>query len=171
MGVYVVQVHTGEEARACARLALHAKHAVERCYVPSVQLMQRFAGDWRKVQKPLVPGYVFAETADLEALRAALRGVPGFTRLLTSGDEVLPLTDDELAWLSAVGGTGTDCLPMSSGVIEGGVTRVLSGPLRGQEVRIKRIDRHKRLAFVEVQMFGRTLTVRMGLEITSKTAA
>lgn len=38
----------------------------------------------------------------------------------------------------------------------------------GKEARIRKVDRHKRCAFVEVDMFGRKTTARVGLEIVRK---
>ena len=57
---------------------------------------------------------------------------------------------------------------MSTGVIEGDQVIVTEGPLRGYEALISMIDRHKRLAFLEMHMFGRTKIVKVGLEIVSK---
>lgn len=57
---------------------------------------------------------------------------------------------------------------MSEGVIEGDVVTILSGPLMGRTSTIRKIDRHKRMAWVEVEMFGRTMLVKMGLEIKRK---
>ena len=45
---------------------------------------------------------------------------------------------------------------------------VIRGPLKGHEARITRIDRHKRLAWMDMDMFGRHKTIRVGLEIVSK---
>ena len=33
---------------------------------------------------------------------------------------------------------------------------------------MSKIDRHKRIAYVDVSLFGREITVKVGLEITSK---
>ena len=38
----------------------------------------------------------------------------------------------------------------------------------GYEGGIQKIDRHKRLAYVEIKMLGRTTVVKLGLEIVSK---
>lgn len=40
------------------------------------------------------------------------------------------------------------CVSVSMGVIEGGVLRVTAGPLRGLEPLVRRVDRHKRLAWI-----------------------
>lgn len=59
-------------------------------------------------------------------------------------------------------------MKMSKGVIEGDRVMVTRGPLKGHEALIARIDRHKRLAWVDMDMFGRHKTIRVGLEIVSK---
>ena len=41
-------------------------------------------------------------------------------------------------------------------------------PEQVREARITRIDRHKRLAWVDMNMFGRHKAIRVGLEIVSK---
>ena len=46
--------------------------------------------------------------------------------------------------------------------------RILSGPLMGMEGNIRRIDRHKRIAYLEIEMFGRTVEMKVGLEIIRK---
>jgi transcriptional antiterminator NusG len=58
---------------------------------------------------------------------------------------------------------------MSTGIIEGSKVIVESGPLKGREGLIKKIDRHKRKAYLELDMFGRSQRVEVGLEITMKT--
>ena len=59
-------------------------------------------------------------------------------------------------------------MEMSEGVIEGDCVMVIRGPLKGHEARITRIDRHKRLAWVDMDMLGRHKAIRVGLEIVSK---
>ena len=56
----------------------------------------------------------------------------------------------------------------SVGYFEGDNIVVTYGPLVGMEGSIKRIDRHKRLALVEMDMFDRVTEVKVGLEIIEK---
>lgn len=57
---------------------------------------------------------------------------------------------------------------ISSGVIENDRVQILAGPLMGMEGNIRRIDRHKRTAYLEIEMFGRTVEMKVGLEIIRK---
>ena len=61
-------------------------------------------------------------------------------------------------------------IEMSEGVIEGDQVRITKGPLRHHEGWIKKINRHKRLAYLEIEMFGRTLEAKVGLGIVRKTS-
>jgi transcriptional antiterminator NusG len=170
MGIYVFQVTPGEERKAAQRL-LRRTAPRATCFVPEVEVPVRTGAGWSRVRRPLVVGYVFVQTSDIQKVRQEALEAPGFARLLRMGGSVLSLTPEEEAWLGAVCSQDGRVAPVSTGIVEGGTTRILSGPLVGREVSIKKIDRHKRLAYVEVQMFGRTLTVQVGLELTGKTAA
>jgi transcriptional antiterminator NusG len=169
MGVFVVQVVGGQEDRAAPLIAKIAQGAVEDCFAPKREVMHRKSGQWHRILERLYPGYVFVQTSTPEQVREALGRVPAFTRMLTSaGDTCLPLTADEVAWINATTNVDTHVVEMSEGVIEGDRVMVIRGPLMGHEARITRIDRHKRLAWVDMDMFGRNKTIRVGLEIVSK---
>lgn len=169
MGVFVVQVVGGQEDRAAALIAKNAQGAVEDCFAPKREVMHRKSGQWHHTLERLFPGYVFVQTSAPGQVREALGRVPAFTRMLTSaGDTCLPLTADEVAWINAVTDVDTHVMEMSEGVIEGDRVIVIRGPLKGHEVLIARIDRHKRLAWMDMNMFGRHKTIRVGLEIVSK---
>ncbi len=57
---------------------------------------------------------------------------------------------------------------MSYGFIKGDVIHVTSGPLQEQEGQIVKIDRHRRVAYVDVKLFDRITRIQVGLEIISK---
>ena len=57
---------------------------------------------------------------------------------------------------------------MSRGVIRDGQTIISEGPLKDYGERIRKIDRHKRLALVEAPLGHKIREVKLGLEITEK---
>ena len=59
-------------------------------------------------------------------------------------------------------------LHMSRGHIREGQTYITEGPLRGKEKMIRKIDRHKRLARLELPVADGIQTLYAGLEIFSK---
>lgn len=165
---YVLQTMAGRERKL--------KEAVERgvsgvgeCYIPEREVAEKRDGRWVRAVKRLLPGYVFVRTDDPDALAAGLRGLPGFSRLLgVSGERFLPLTPGEEAWLGALANPETHVVELSQGVIEGDRVRVSAGPLMGLESAIRKVDRHKRAAWIEVSLMGRTKLVKVGLEIVRK---
>lgn len=169
MKTYVFQVKTGLETKVALQLQRHVEGDKTACYVPRFVTTQKKNGEWIQVRKVLFPGYVFVETNDIEAFAARLHDALVSIRLLCQEDGTpLQVQDEEIDWISMLADNVTKTVDMSEGVIEGDEICITSGPLKGQEARIRKIDRHKRVAFVEMQLLGRTKTIRLGLEIVSK---
>ena len=131
--------------------------------------MWKIRGEWRLVKRLLFPGYLFFVTDDPEALNRELSRVPMPIRLLGNEENsFFPLTDKERDWfLSFMDGNHT--VRMSEGYISGDKITVTRGPLMGLEGDIRKIDRHKRRAYIDVSLFGRTVPASVGLEIVRKT--
>ena len=102
-----------------------------------------------------------------EKLVNGLRKVIGLTKLIGTGDEIVSLVQEEIDLLMKIG-TDKQLVEMSSGIIENDRVQILAGPLMGMEGNICRIDRHKRTAYLEIEMFGRTVEMKVGLEIIRK---
>ncbi len=172
MRIYAIQISSGEEAKVeeCIRRFVD-EALVGEIFVPRFEAMRRWKGEWHKRAERLAPGYLFVETRDAEKLALQLRRVPAFTKVLGNNEVFIPLNDEEVAWLNAFTGNGRRVIEMSEGIVEGSKVIVLRGPLVGHEAEIKRIDRHRRMAELEVTMLGRMKTIRLGLEIVSKSPA
>lgn len=166
---YVIQVRTGSEENI--RLQCEAnipQDVMERCFIPYYEERRRIRGEWMTLKKILFPGYVFLITEEIDELFYQLKKVIGLTRLLGAGDEIIPLTERERDFLLRFGGEN-QIVEMSEGIIEQSRIRILSGPLMGMEGQIRKIDRHKRKAWLEMEMFGRVQRVEVGLEVAMKT--
>lgn len=116
-------------------------------------------------KNPLSRVCLFAE--NLEQLAENLRKVTGMTRLLGTGDEIIPLSQEEVELLLKLG-KEEQLVAMSTGIIENDQVRILTGPLQGMEGYIRKINRHKRKAWVSIEMFGRSVDMEVGLEIVKK---
>lgn len=130
--------------------------------------MKRVAGEWRHVRELLFPGYLFLKTNDPEGASQLLGQLPGLSRILGRNGAFIPLSTQEVSWLEVLTAPDAHVVKMSRGIVERDEIVVTEGPLRGHEALIAKVDRHKRLAYLEVRMFGRTKTVRVGLEIVRK---
>lgn len=166
---YVIQTVGGQEAKVLGLMEkLVDDSLVQEAFIPTYEVMKRIKGQWHKRNEVLLPGYVFAVTKNPSQLKAQLRRVPRFTRLLGNDDMFTPLNDQEVAFLNAFTQPGKRTVELSTGVIEGDDVIILNGPLMGHDGLIKKIDRHKRLAYLELEMLGRKTTVKFGLEILAK---
>ena len=165
---YVLQVRTGTEENIrlqCRRKI--SKAVLERCFIPYYEEKRRIRGEWTLQKKVLFPGYVFVITDELDELYQSLKNVIGLTKLIGTGQEIVPLTEEEREFLLEFGGED-QIVEMSEGIIADSKIIVIKGPLIGKEGYIKRIDRHKRKAWLEIEMFGRKQMVEVGLEIVEK---
>ena len=98
---------------------------------------------------------------------ANLKQVSGMTKLLKTDNEITPLSQEEVSLMLKLGSEKQE-VEMSTGIIEGDEVMVFDGSLQGMEGLIKKIDRHKRIAYLEVDMFGRKVEIQVGLEIVEK---
>lgn len=165
---YVIQVRTGTEEKIKEQcLAVVDKEILAQCFIPYYEERKKYQGVWHTERKILFPGYVFAVSDRLAELNKSLQSVIGMTRLLGTGKEVVALKEEEIILLKKMG-AGERPMEISTGIIENGAVIITDGPLSGMEGCIRKIDRHKRKAWLEIEMFGRITTIEAGLEIIKK---
>lgn len=165
---YVVQVRSGTEHNI--RIQCNKKipdTIMERCFIPYYEEKKKQNGTWNTLQKVLFPGYIFMITEDVEKLFFHLKTIEGMTKLIGTGQDIIPLKEEEITFLKRFGGE-EQIVYMSEGIIEGTQVIITSGPLMGMEGLIQKIDRHKRKAWLDLELFGRMQQVEVGLEITRK---
>ena len=166
---YVIQVRTGTEENIRLQCQKYiSSDVLTNCFIPYCEEKKHIQGKWMIQKRILFPGYVFLDADESEQLYRKLKNVSGLTKLLGTGDEVVPLTKEEESFLMTFGGD-EQIVQISEGIIENSKVIIFSGPLKGKEGYIKKIDRHKRKAFLEMSLFGRTQKIQVGLEIFSKT--
>lgn len=151
--------------KQCERPVDH--HAMERCFIPYQEQLKRYMGQWHKEMMPLFPGYVFADSQDVDLLFEELKRVTGLTKLLGTGSAIVPLTSEEIAILKRLG-KEEQIVTISKGLIADNQVKILEGPLKELEGAICKIDRHRRKAWLELVMFGKIQRVEVGLEILEK---
>lgn len=166
---YVVQVCAGREEAVRALICQFVDdRLLDECFVPQYETKINFRGTWVNRTKPLFPGYLIVVTQCVEDVERELRGVPAFTKLLGSEVAFTPLAQEEIAWISAFTSEDSRVVGMSEGIAEGDEITILKGPLMNHVGWIKGINKRKRIAYLEIQMFGRTITTKVGLELVRK---
>lgn len=167
---YAAQVRTGSEESVRRQCLDRTSHGVLKdCCVFYYEEKKHIRGEWVIQERLLFPGYVFfvAKEGYGKETEEELRNIDGVRKLLRIGDEPAALTGEEVDFLKELGGKA-QTVEMSEGIIEQSVIKVYSGPLVGKEKYIRKIDRHKRRAMLEMPMFGEMRKMQVGLEIVAK---
>lgn len=165
---YVIQVSTGKEEQI---LKMINEYGVQRylkeCFIPKYERRRKYLGQWHQEEAVLFPGYIFIISEEAKELYLALKQIPELTKLLGIGEKWTPMSKEDVAIIEALSGKER-LVKHSEGYIAGSKVTITDGPLVGMEAMIRKIDRHKRKAFLEIPMLGRMLTVQVGLEIVTK---
>ena len=146
--------------------AVVARSLEERLDVRAVCLSydreERKNGVWRVVTHPMLWGYVFlyadepvelSRIYQIDPVNLVLRYDDGDCNL-RGGDRAFALR--VLACDGRIG--------LSQALLVGGKTRIVGGPLKNYEGVIKSFDRHKRFAWVDVNIGNETKPIRMYFE-------
>ena len=164
---YVLWTGTGKESDTKQLLAERMSETVyNEIVIPKKNMLQKFHGEWRQVTKKLYPGYLFIITETPEDMVNELERISFYKRILKTGDSIAPITKQEEEYLTALI-SKNQTVGISSGIIINDKVVVKSGPLVGMEGIIKKIDRHKRLAYIDRDFFKRKVTKSVELEILS----
>lgn len=149
-----------------SRVRRVAAAGLNDCYVMRTEHERRRAGSWQTELVPTFPSYLFLDVRDADALARGLALLSAPARLLWIGDAPAVIPTEDAALLRALSGPD-HVIRMSRGAIEGGALRVWEGPLAGLEQRVRKIDRHRRVAHLDSCLGEGRL--RVGLEVVSKT--
>ena len=174
---YVIQVPTGREQQILEECkSYEVEEFAEEFFIPRFEQKQKFLGAWHTEQKLLFPGYLFVISTQPEELYRALKRIPRLTRVLGVGEKWTAMTEEDIAIVTRLTAGIAEAaktqkewlVKLSEGKIQGDKVTVIKGPLKGLEGKISRIDRHKRLAWLTMELFGRTVEIRAGLEIVRR---
>ena len=165
---YVVQTTSGEEQTTMDVCKARLNPLLyKEMFVPMYIDKMHFRKQWHDVKKVLFPGYFFVDTKDIEAVLKELRQVSRLTKVLKSADVVSPISEEEQEFLKGMMNE-EHIVECSTGFIVGDRICITDGPLRNHYGIIKKVDRHRRTAKLEINFFGRMTPVEIGLEILAR---
>jgi len=176
----ILFVRTGSEEKLAGVLGEKLNAGEYQPFLPVKETPSRSKGVIRKERRLLFPGYVFIqmeiETGSIaEKLESDLTNTTGkwhedIYSILHYGNDKndVAIRQKERQYWERLFDSDF-CVSSSVGVIEGDIIRITSGPLVGMESRIKKINRHKREAVVEMEVMGSVREVRVMLEVVEKT--
>lgn len=171
---YVLFIKTGFEKHMIDKLNKYFLNDESRAFLPYVEFYHKYANKIvRKERKLMFPGYVFMKSKrkDLDFFDAIKR----FARETSSSFSLLSYGESERFAMSKEDkGFFSDffdeefAVEMSRGIICGDRVIITDGPLLGRESIIRKINRHKKEAVIEIDIMGRATFVKVGLNIVQK---
>jgi len=165
-------VRTGEENKIVGYLKEKLR---KDTYLPFV--LTKEAVFWDKgvptlFRKILFPGYVIVQTeCDADIVLEDIKCIIEFSdnwiyRVLSYSDnekDIMMHESEQALWQSLV--DSDFCITASIGVMEDEKIRITSGALKHKENCIKRLNRHKRKAIVEVGFAGKVVETTVVVEV------
>lgn len=165
MPFFAVQIWTGDEGRFLSIAAQRVRENDARFYWPRRSLRIKRGGNWKESLAPIFPGYIFIQAESVSPeLYGVLKGAPGFLRFLLSNDNIVSLERSDQDLLSHFLGFGEIVDKSMVFFDENKRIRVVSGPLKGLEGRIIRVDRRKGRAKVRLEMYQDSFDIDFGFE-------
>jgi len=168
----VLQTMVGREEQVADRLR-HRFLPEQEVLLPQRRLTIRRRGEYLETVKPLFPGYLFfrgygddqQQCLDRHLMLRKIRPeLGGMIKILTVGGAVQPLYYHEAKLIEQLI-ADTETVDYSLLCFVGSDIRVVRGPLVGQEGIIRRLDRRKRRARVELFFMGEPRLVDLGIEM------
>ncbi len=166
---YVLRCRPGQEEIVLNSCRRHLSGNVcKEAFVFTYDRMKRFHGQWHIESARMFPDYIFLESDCEKELSGELEQYRGFVQIMEDKNILWQIYPEEEQFLRTLCGKGHH-LSMSRGRIKDGVTFVEEGPLCGMENRIRKIERHKRIAKIEAPIRHTDAgSILAGLEIVEK---
>lgn len=156
------------EALPGGALPEDGKMAFFECFLPKYERAWRIKGKWEKREELLFPGYLFFITEYPDRLHRLLKTIPEFAKILGDDDGPIPLYEQEAEFLQKHTNQ-RHVFEMSMAEMIGQELIVTKGPLQDYKGKVLRIDRHRRTVVLEVEFFGRTVEMKVGMEVVKRT--
>jgi transcriptional antiterminator NusG len=164
MPFFAVQIWTGSETRFLTAARRAAAGSASLVW-PRRSLRIRRGGIWRDSLAPVFPGYLFVQAPRIDTeLYVCLRRSHGFLRFLPSNDNIVALGLKDQQLLSHFLAFGEVVDKSMVTFDEDRRIRVVSGPLKGLEGRIVRVDRRKGRARVRLELYEDSFEIDFGFE-------
>ncbi len=162
---YVGQVRTrGEE-----KLLLHTERKFPelrtRFFWPRRSLRIKRKGVWQNSLAPIFTGYLFLNIDSVDPTTfQTVKKLPGFYRFLESNQNIVPLGPGDSELLRHFLAFGEVVDRSLAYFDENRRIRIVSGPLKGLEGKIVKVDRRKGRAKVSLELYKESFLIDFGYE-------
>ena len=167
MALYAIFTREGCEETLKNEIEERFIRLEEEVYILMVNRLKKYDGEYRIVARSLFPEYVFIDTEDDDRLSINLRRNREIRALLFSSDpdeNIVVLGKEEEKILDRLCGKD-HILDISYGYKDEDGVHITTGPLVGMERIIKKVNRHKRIAVIEIDFLSKKKELIVGLDI------
>lgn len=169
---YVIHTEAGRENILIDRMKqIFTEDEMKECFLVKRERRRRLRGKWTVVVENIFKGYIFVVAKKPEKVFFKLKEIPMFSKILTIGEyNFIPLSRKEIEFISKFGANRRDHTAKISTIDlnEGDEIEYIGGDLAMFAGQIKKIDKHKRRAVIEVEMFGRKTEIYMDVDFLQK---
>jgi transcriptional antiterminator NusG len=169
MAFFVIQVRTGKEQKYIKQADKVLQAPAERLYWPRRALRIRRQGEWKDSVASIFPGYLFLQAESIPPpLFGALKRISGFVRYLKDNQHVEALTARDREILLHFLSYGEVVQKSKVFFDENNRIRVISGPLKGMEGRVVKVDRRKGRARIRLELYEDSFLIDFGFDALEK---
>lgn len=167
MDWYALFVETGKENYVKSCLQLHFDKSVLYSFIPRKKITERKGGRLHHTIRTIFPGYVLIQTKMDNLVYNKIKSIPKTIKILGTGTPYSQIDEKEISIILKLVDSN-DIIDYSKIYIENSVVFVKSGPLKGMEGIIFKIDKRKNRAKILVNFLAQMRTVDVGIEILEK---
>ncbi|MDD2260706.1 MAG: antiterminator LoaP [Clostridia bacterium] len=170
---YIFFALTGREQQIANKINQHFDNEAFTAFIPMLEVLFRNSGKVHKEMKIMFPGYVFIESGlcsaeFLQHTSYIVRTSKDVIKILRYGDsDEIAVREVERTSLMCLC-NDNHCIETSVGFAEGDRIYIEKGPLEGRESMIRKINRHKMKALIDLEIMGGLRQVAIGLEVLKK---
>jgi transcriptional antiterminator NusG len=171
MAFFVIQVRTGKEQQYIKQADKVLQPPEQRLYWPRRALRIRRQGEWKDSVAAIFPGYLFLQAESIPpALYGALKRISGFLRYLKDNQHIEPLNERDREILLHFLSYGEVVQRSRVFFDRDNRIRVISGPLKGMEGRVVKVDRRKGRARIRLEFYEDSFLIDFGFDALEKAA-
>lgn len=171
---YVLFVKAGKERKVEQYLRKQLDADISVPFIPLQEILFRRSGTVKREIRFLFPGYVFIESilSDqqfIQEISPVITRCSDIFGLLKYSNTEISMKESEKNMLISLC-NNEYCIEASYGIIEGDKIHIIDGPLKGMESIVRKVNRHKREALIEIEIMGDVRLVTVALETVEKLA-
>ena len=160
---YVVHTYSGYENKVAATIQKTVENRGLQELIFDVRVPMETVTEVRdtgskEVERKLFPGYVLVKMILTDETWHILRNIRGVTGFVGSGNDAIPLSDEEIAAL------GVERNEVVTGYQPGDRIKIIDGPFSDYYGIVEEVDPAKERIRVVASMFNRETPVELGLD-------